>query len=68
MFELLPLAAVIEDKFICVHSSIGRAASLQDIESIPRSLKIGEDDRALCMLWSGYENPFYHYVPSVSET
>ena len=62
------MAAVIEDKLICVHSSIGTCTSLQDIESIPRPLKIGSDNRAISMLWSGCESPFYPPEKTPSET
>lgn len=34
VFDLLPLAAVIEDRILCVHSGIGNLKSLAEIEAI----------------------------------
>lgn len=59
VFEKMPLAAVIDDSYLCVHGGIGATVtSLQEIESIDRPLKINHDPRnrsekiAYELLWS----------------
>ena len=62
VFELLPLAAVIEDRLICVHSSIGSCTSLREMEEIPRPLKLAENKKAQSMLWPESDNHFYGVI------
>ena len=59
LFEYLPLAAVIQDRILCIHSGIGsNVRTVQDIESINRPLEIVQDSTrkdhqiALDLLWS----------------
>jgi len=41
LFEYLPLAAVIQDRILCVHSGIGSTIrSVEELESIPRPIEI----------------------------
>jgi protein phosphatase len=41
MFEYLPLAAVIEDKILCLHGGIGSTLqSIEQIEALPRPLEV----------------------------
>ena len=41
MFDWLPLAAVIEDKIVCLHGGIGSTlVSLDQIEAIQRPLEV----------------------------
>jgi protein phosphatase len=41
MFEYLPLAAVIEDKILCLHGGIGSTVhSIEQIDAIPRPLEV----------------------------
>ena len=41
VFDLLPLAAVIDDKILCVHGGIGTSLSrIENIESIQRPISI----------------------------
>lgn len=43
MFDLLPLAAAIEDKFLCINGSIGDIESLITIKNIIRPTKVREN-------------------------
>jgi hypothetical protein len=41
VFEYMPLAAVIEDKIVCLHGGIGSTlVTIDQIESIPRPLEV----------------------------
>lgn len=40
MFDLLPLAAAIEDKFLCVNGGIGDISSLMEIKNIQRPVRV----------------------------
>ena len=40
MFDLMPLAAAIEDKFLCVNGSIGDIPGLMDIKNVVRPVKV----------------------------
>ncbi|CAK79408.1 unnamed protein product (macronuclear) [Paramecium tetraurelia] len=55
VFQYLPLAAVIEDKILCVHGGIGQTMrTVDEIELIQRPLEIVHDPKtiALELLWS----------------
>lgn len=58
-FEWLPLAAVIEDRILCLHGGIGGALrSVADIDALPRPLKVAQmpetdvEQRVTDILWS----------------
>lgn len=40
MFDLLPLAAAIQDKFLCVNGGIGDIEGLMSIKNIQRPVKV----------------------------
>lgn len=42
MFDLLPLAAAVEDKFLCVNGGIGDIDGLVDIKNVARPVKVRE--------------------------
>lgn len=44
MFDLLPLAAAIEDKFLCVNGGIGDISGLMDIKNVSRPVKVLENE------------------------
>lgn len=52
MFELLPLAAAIEDKFLCVNGGIGDINGLMDIKNVVRPTKVRENETVMELLWS----------------
>lgn len=59
VFEHLPLAAIIGDKILCVHSGIGENLhSIEEIENIERPIKVSYDPKTpeesilLDLLWS----------------
>jgi protein phosphatase len=63
MFELLPLAVLVDGKILCVHGGIGSSVSkLLDITSIKRPVQIIQDVRTteqqiiLDLLWSEYSD------------
>lgn len=63
LFELLPLAALIDNKVLCVHGGIGSSVNkLTDISSIKRPIQIVQDVQTpeqqlvLDLLWSEYSD------------
>lgn len=59
VFEYMPLAAVVEDKILCVHGGIGQTIrSINDIDIISRPLEIIHDPKLqehkipIDLLWS----------------
>jgi len=59
VFESMPLACLIDDKILCVHSGIGnKLKSVQDIDRLQRPIKIVKDVQVynqsilLDLLWS----------------
>lgn len=52
MFELLPLAAAIEDKFLCLSGGVGSVDSLIDIKDIERPVRVKESQIVMDLLWS----------------
>lgn len=40
MFDLLPLAAAVEDKFLCVNGGVGDIDSLVDIKNVARPVRV----------------------------
>jgi protein phosphatase len=63
LFDYLPLAALINDKILCVHSGIGEnVKSLEDIANIQKPYNIYKNPVALDLLWAVPEES------SVSET
>ena len=53
MFDMLPLAAAIEDKFLCINSGIGSIPSLMEIKNIERPVKVKDSETVVDLLWSG---------------
>ncbi len=43
MFDLLPLAAAIEDKFLCVNGGIGDIEGLMSIKNIDRPVRVRDN-------------------------
>jgi protein phosphatase len=63
LFDLLPLAVLIDNKILCVHGGIGSSVSkLLDISSIKRPVQVVQDVRTLeqqvliDLLWSEYSD------------
>jgi protein phosphatase len=52
MLELLPLAAIIENKFLCVNGGIGEIGGLIDIKNVVRPVKVKESKIAMELLWA----------------
>lgn len=52
-FECLPLAAAIEDRFLCVNSGIGSISSLLEVRDIVRPVKVRGCQTVMDLLWSG---------------
>jgi protein phosphatase len=63
LFDLLPLAVLIDNKILCVHGGIGSSVSkLLDISSIKRPVQVVQDIRTheqqviIDLLWSEYSD------------
>lgn len=63
LFDILPLAIIIDDKILCVHGGIGSSIQkISDISSIKRPLQIVQDVRTheqqilIDLLWSEYSD------------
>ena len=52
-FDCLPLAAAIEDKFLCVHSGVGSITDLTEIKEVMRPVKVRNSQTVMDLLWSG---------------
>lgn len=52
MFDLLPLAAAVQDKFLCVNGGIGDIGGLVEIKNIVRPTKVRENPIVMELLWS----------------
>jgi protein phosphatase len=52
VFDLLPLAAVVEDKILCVHSGVGAMKSLAELEAIERPTTVQKHKAVVDVLWS----------------
>ena len=52
MFELLPFAAAIEDKFLCLNGGVGNIESLIDIKNIERPARVRESQTIINLLYS----------------
>ena len=53
LFDCLPLAAAIEDKFLCIHSGIGSINNLTEIKEVVRPVKVRNSGIVMDLLWSG---------------
>lgn len=49
---MLPLAAAIEDKFLCLNSGVGNISSLVEIKDIERPVKVKNNQTVIDLLWS----------------
>jgi hypothetical protein len=49
----LPLAAAIEDRFLCLHSGIGSIENLMEIKDVVRPVKVRNSQVVMDLLWSG---------------
>ena len=63
LFDMLPLAVLIDEKILCVHGGIGSSvAKLSDISSIKRPVQIVQDVRTheqqilIDLIWSEYSD------------
>ena len=49
---MLPFAAAIEDKFLCINGGVGNIDSLIDIKNIERPARVRESQTIVDLLWS----------------
>jgi arsenate reductase-like glutaredoxin family protein len=52
-FDCLPLAAAIEDRFLCLSSGIGSISSLLEVRDVVRPIKVRSSQTVMDLLWSG---------------
>ena len=52
-FDALPLAAAIEDRFLCVNSGVGSISSLVEVRDVVRPVKVRSNQTVVDLLWSG---------------
>ena len=52
VFELMPLAVAIEDRYLCVNSGIGSIQDLVSIKEISRPVKVRSNQNVMDLLWS----------------
>ena len=52
IFEMMPLAAAIDDKFLCVNSGVGSIPSIIDIKNVERPAQVSENQIVSDLLWS----------------
>lgn len=52
-FDCLPLAAAIEDRFLCINSGIGSISSLIEVRDVVRPVKVRNNQTVMDLLWSG---------------
>lgn len=52
-FDCLPLAAAIEDKFLCLSSGVGSINTLMEIKDVVRPVKVRNHQVVMDLLWSG---------------
>ena len=55
-FDSLPLAAVIEDRFLLLHSGIGSINNLTEIKDVVRPVKVRNNQIVMDLLWSGTQD------------
>lgn len=56
MFDYLPLAAAIEDQFLCVNNGIGKIKDLIELKDIERPVRVGESSTLVNMFWGDKGN------------
>lgn len=57
MFDLMPLAAAVEDKFLLMNGrNMGNVEGLVDIKNISRPVKVTENRVIMELLWSGHND------------
>lgn len=52
-FDCLPLAAAIEDKYLCLNSGVGSISSLVEVKDVVRPIKVRNSQVVMDLLWSG---------------
>lgn len=52
VFDMLPLAAAIDDRFLCINGGLGNVNSLIDIKNIERPVNVAENEIVKNLLWS----------------
>ena len=49
---MMPLAAAIEDRYLCINSGIGSIPDLVAVKDVSRPLKVRNNQTAIDLLWS----------------
>ena len=65
VFEYLPLAAIIDDSYFCVHGGISQHMSIKDIENIERPLENDKDPLVHGLLWNDPSERFADFADSM---
>lgn len=52
VFELMPLAVAIEDRYLCVNSGIGSISDLIAVKDVSRPAKVKNNQTVIDLLWS----------------
>ena len=52
VFDLMPLAVAIEDKYLCVNSGIGSITDIVTLKDINRPVKVRNNQNVIDLLWS----------------
>lgn len=52
-FDCLPLAAAIEDRYLCLNSGVGSIGSLLEVKEVVRPVKVRNSQVVTDLLWSG---------------
>lgn len=52
-FDCLPLAAAIQDKYLCINTGVGSINNLTEIKDVARPVKVRNSQVVIDLLWSG---------------
>lgn len=68
-FNCLPLAALVEEQFLCIHSGLGSISNLTQIRDVVRPLKVQDNQIVTSLLWSNDKSCkiLKYEVPSCSD-